>query len=209
MTSPSSPPRPERYDMTTDQKTHPTLALAAGLAFIATVLAANWAIGHLGTAPQFPGAPHTINVGFGWSAPSGVLFVSLALVVRDLFQYALGWRRGSLRLALAMLALIGVGAALSYGVSAANVATASALAFAFSELADYLIFTLIAPRWGRAVLAGGIAGAVVDSWIFLMVAFGSLHFIQGQILGKAYGVILAAGVIAARRVYLPNRVAIA
>ena len=191
--------------MSSNQKPHTALALVAGAAFIATVLAANWAIGHLGTAPQFPGAPHTINVGFGLSAPSGVMFVSLALVLRDLFQWAWGGKRGSVRMLVVMLVLIATGAALSYGVSAANVATASALAFAFSELADYVLFTIVAPRWGWAVLAGGIAGAVIDSWIFLAAAFHSLDFIQGQILGKAYGVVLAALIIAARRTYLPNR----
>lgn len=184
-------------------KTRPVLAAVAGVAFVATVLGANWAIGHLGTAPQFPGAPHTINVGFGLSAPSGVLFVALALVLRDLFQYAIGGIRGNPRMLLAMLVLIGAGAGLSYGVSAASVATASALAFGFSELADFVVFTVIAPRWSRAVLAGGIVGAVIDSWIFLAVAFHSLDFIQGQILGKAYGVVVAALVIAARRTYLP------
>lgn len=185
-------------------KTRPLLVVT-GLAFIATVLGANWAIGHLGTPPMFPGAPHTIKVGFGWSAPSGVLFVSLALVLRDLFQYAIGGTRGSVRMLTAMIVLIGLGAGLSYGVSSTSVATASALAFGFSELADFILFTVIAPRWGRAVLAGGIAGAVVDSVIFLMVAFHSLDFLQGQILGKAYGVVLAAVVIAARRTYLPSR----
>jgi len=194
-------------------KTRPLLAFLAGAAFIATVFGANWAIGHLGTPPQFPGAPHTIKVGFGWSAPSGVLFVSLALVLRDLFQYALGGDRTKLRdnarLLGFMLVLIGAGAALSYGVSAAAVATASALAFGFSELADFIVFTVIAPRWAWAVLAGGIVGAVVDSWIFLAVAFHSLHFMQGQVLGKLYGVAIAAVIIAVRRTYLPNRVATA
>lgn len=191
--------------MTTYPKPRSWLAAVAGVAFIATVLGANYAIGHWGTPPQFPGAPHTIHVGFGLSAPSGVLFVSLALVLRDLFQWAWGGKRGSVRMLAAMLVLITAGAGLSYGVSAANVATASALAFGFSELADFVLFTLVAPRWGRAVLAGGIAGAVIDSWIFLAVAFHSLDLIQGQILGKAYGVVLAAVVIAVRRTYLPSR----
>lgn len=175
---------------------------AAAAAYVGTVVAANWAIGHLGTAPTFPGAPHTIPVGFGYTAPSGVLFIALALVLRDLVQWSMGRRSGRQPTALqagAMLTLIGAGAALSYGVAAPKVATASALAFGFSELVDFALFTWVAPRWARAVLAGGLAGAVVDSIIFLSVAFGSLEFLPGQILGKAYGVTAAAVVIAARR----------
>jgi hypothetical protein len=40
---------------------------------------------------------------------------------------------------------------------------------------------------------------VVDSVIFLQIAFGSLGFLPGQVLGKAYGITLAAVLIAARR----------
>lgn len=170
----------------------------AAAAYLATIVGANWAIGHLGDAPKFPGAPHTIPVGFGYVAPSGVLFVSLALVLRDLVQWLTGTPRGKATLAL-MLPLIAAGAGLSYLVADANVAKASALAFLFSELVDFALFTWVAPRWSLAVLAGGVAGAVVDSLIFLWVAFSSLEFWQGQTIGKCYGVALAAVVIALRR----------
>ena len=98
-----------------------------------------------------------------------------------------------------MLAAIGTAAGLSYLVADAQVATASAAAFAVSELVDFALFTWVAPRWARAVFVGGIAGAVVDSLIFLSIAFGSLAFLDGQVLGKAYGIAAATVVIAARR----------
>lgn len=182
-----------------------TLGLAA-TAYIATIIAANYAIGHWGT-PAFPGGPHTIPVGFGYTAPSGVLFVALALITRDLVQWAMGrpTRPRPIDVA-AMLALIGIGASVSFGIAATPVAVASALAFGSSELLDFALFTKVAPRWGRAVLAGGLAGAVADSLIFLYVAFGSLTFWQGQVLGKSYGIILAAAVIAARRARFPRLV---
>jgi hypothetical protein len=178
-----------------------TLAALAAVGYIATVFGANWAIGHLGTPPQFPGAPHTIKVGFGYTAPSGVMFVAAALVLRDAVQYLTGLRRGWQTLTV-MLPLIAVGAGLSYAVTPTpKIALASALAFGLSELVDFALFTWIAPRWTRAVLAGGLAGGVVDSLLFLWVAFGSFTFWQGQVLGKAYGVAAAAGLIAARRAH--------
>jgi uncharacterized PurR-regulated membrane protein YhhQ (DUF165 family) len=155
--------------------------VAAALAYVGTVLAANWAVQHYGI----------ISVGFGQSAPAGVYFVALALVLRDYVQWALGKS--------VMLAALAAGAGLSYLIASPQLATASATAFAFSELLDFALFTWIAPRWARAVFVGGIAGAVVDSAIFLSIAFGSLQFMPGQVLGKAYGIAAASVLIAARR----------
>jgi uncharacterized membrane protein YraQ (UPF0718 family) len=98
-----------------------------------------------------------------------------------------------------MLAGLAFGAALSFLVAAPHLAVASAAAFLFSEVADFILFTWIAPRWSIAVLVGGLVGALVDSAIFLSIAFGSLAFMPGQVLGKAYGIVFAALVVAARR----------
>ncbi|GAC1575021.1 MAG: hypothetical protein NVS3B18_08670 [Candidatus Dormibacteria bacterium] len=155
--------------------------IIAALAYIGTVVAANWAVQHYGIVP----------VGFGYKGPAGVYFVSVALVLRDLVQYSLGR-------AWSVVALL-VAAAVSFAVASPALATASACAFLFSELLDFALFTWIAPRWSRAVLVGGIAGAVADSVIFLTIAFGSLAFLPGQILGKLYGVVIAAVAIAALR----------
>lgn len=151
------------------------------IGYVLTVVGANWAINRYGLVP----------VGFGYVAPAAVYFVTAALVARDYVQWALG--------KAVMLTGLAGGVALSYLVSDPHVATASALAFAFSELVDFALFTWIAPRWSRAVAAGGLAGAVIDSVIFLHVAFGSLTLLPGQVLGKSYGIAVAALVIAARR----------
>jgi uncharacterized PurR-regulated membrane protein YhhQ (DUF165 family) len=40
------------------------------------------------------------------------------------------------------------------------------------------------PAW--AVIASGLVGSVVDSCIFLSLAFGSLEFVLGQVIGKVW-----------------------
>jgi hypothetical protein len=151
------------------------------IAYLACIVGANAAIQHYGI----------IGVGFGLSAPAGVYFIGPALVFRDLVQWALG--------KYISLVTLAFGAVMSYAIADAHIATASAVAFAISELADFALFTWIAPRWSRAVSVGGIAGAVLDSAVFLQIAFGSLAFMPGQVLGKAYGVALASVLIATRR----------
>lgn len=159
-------------------------ALLAAGAYLACIVGANWAIGRYGI--------RSVDFGlFGLFAPAGVFFVGPALVLRDLVQWITGkgWS----------LAALGAGALLSYLVTDPHVATASAAAFAFSELADFAVFTRLAPRWRLAVAAGGFVGAVIDSAVFLWLAFGSLDLMPGQVLGKCYGVALAMALISIRR----------
>lgn len=158
-----------------------TVGAAAAVGYMLTVVAANWAITRYGIVP----------VGWGLSAPAGVYFVGLALVLRDLVQWALGKR--------VMLAALAVGAVLSFTVADPHVAAASAAAFTVSELVDFVLFTWIAPRWTWAVLTGGLMGALLDSVVFLTAAFGSLTFLPGQMVGKAYGVAAAAVLVGVRR----------
>jgi uncharacterized PurR-regulated membrane protein YhhQ (DUF165 family) len=74
--------------------------------------------------------------------------------------------------------------------------TASAAAFLLSELADFAVYTpLQRRRLVLAVLASGLAGLVIDSEVFLWLAFGSLDFIAGQIVGKAWMVLLSLPLI--------------
>ena len=46
-------------------------------------------------------------------------------------------------------------------------------------------------RLVAAVVASSTAGLVVDSVVFLWLAFGSLEFLFGQIIGKLWMVLLA------------------
>jgi len=159
-------------------------------AYIATIPAANWMIQHVGAQP-FPGGPHTIPVGWGFSAPSGVLLIGAALAARDYIQRTAGKK--------AALVAIAVGVALSYVVNPA-VATASAAAFLLGELADFAVFTPISRRnLPVAVLASGITGGVIDSLVFLQLAFGSTQYWQGQVIGKTLVAIACALSVVAYR----------
>lgn len=164
--------------------------LAALLAYIAVIFAANWAVQRFGL----------VTVGFGLRAPAAVYFVGLAFTLRDLVQNILG-RRVS-------LAAIVVGAAVSSAVSPA-LALASGLAFFSSELADFLVYTPLLRRgWVLALVPANLVGCVVDSLVFLSLAFGSLSLLGGQVLGKAWMTGLAVLVLAPLRrwyVLTPSR----
>ena len=168
------------------------IGYAALVAFGLTIPAANWLIGNVGTE-CIPQGPCLIPVGFGLMAPSGVLMIGLALVLRDVVHERLGalW---------AMLAII-VGALLSLALASPFLAIASGVAFLLSESADMLVYAPLRRR--RLILAvclSGIAGAVIDSAVFLWLAFGSLDFMAGQVVGKAWMSLAAISVIAAVRV---------
>ncbi|MGE3148786.1 MAG: VUT family protein [Pseudorhodoplanes sp.] len=151
--------------------------------FAACIPLANWLIQHVGTT-CVPNGPCLVPVAPGLSAPSGVLMVGLALVLRDLVQRRLGfsWSVG------AILA----GAALSAAIAPPALIMASAAAFLLSELADLFVYTpLQRRRFVVAAVASSLVGVVVDSLVFLYLAFGSLQFLAGQVVGKAWMVAAA------------------
>lgn len=155
--------------------------------FIATIPAANWLIGNAGTV-CVPNGPCLIPVGLGFDAPSGVLMIGLALVLRDIVHRELGWR-------WAVCAIL-TGAALSAYVAPPALVVASATAFLLSELADLAVYApLYRRRLVAAVMASSIVGAVIDSAVFLLIAFGSLKYLPGQVIGKAWMVLLALPII--------------
>ena len=72
----------------------------------------------------------------------------------------------------------------------------SGTAFLLSELADLGVYTPLQRR--RLVLAVALSGAVglvVDSVVFLYLAFGDLSFLPGQVIGKAWMVLLSLPVM--------------
>src|SRR6185312_7479950 len=152
---------------------------AEGFAFLVffclTIPAANWMIGHVGTVCVADG-PCVVPVG-------------AALVLRDLVQRRLGAAYG--------LIAIAVGALISWALAPAALVVASTIAFLLSEFADFAVYTPLARRrLVLAVLASSVAGLVVDSFVFLWLAFGSLEFLEGQILGKLWMVLIAMPLIA-------------
>lgn len=165
------------------------LALAA---YIATIPVANWMMVNIGQC--IPNGPCLVPVGFGLIAPSGVLMVGFALVLRDLVHSKLGWRT-------AIFAIF-IGAAISFLLSSPALVVASVAAFLLSELADFAVYApLRKKRLITAVIASGVIGAAVDSAVFLWIAFGSLDYISGQILGKIWVTVIAAFAILSMRKY--------
>lgn len=164
------------------------IGAVAVIGYTLTIVAANWALHHIGNPSPFPGAPNTLPVGFGLEAPSGVYFVALALVLRNVVQRQLGRR-------VAVAAII-VGALLSWATSDGAVALASGVAFLCSEGLDMTVYTPLR-RHGqlRAVLPASLLGGAVDSAVFLAIAFHSESFWQAQMLGKAWGVLAAAVIL--------------
>ncbi|WP_246045565.1 VUT family protein [Rubellimicrobium roseum] len=155
--------------------------------FCGCIPLANWLIGNVGTVCP-PNSPCLIPVWPGTLAPSGVLAIGLALVLRDLVQRRLGlaWSVGA----------IVVGAVLSGLVSPPALVVASVAAFVLSEVADLAVYTPLQRRGlVLAVAASGVVGIVVDSVLFLSLAFGSLDFLWGQMIGKGWGLLLALPVV--------------
>jgi uncharacterized PurR-regulated membrane protein YhhQ (DUF165 family) len=153
-----------------------------------TIPAANWLIGHVGTvcAPQ---GPCLVPVAPGLMAPSGVMMIGFALVLRDLVQRRLG-------VGVSAGAIL-VGSTISALLAPPALVIASATAFFLSELADLAVYTPLARRrLVAAVVASSMCGLVVDSIVFLWLAFGSLEFLPGQIVGKSWMVLLSIPFVA-------------
>jgi uncharacterized PurR-regulated membrane protein YhhQ (DUF165 family) len=123
----------------------------------------------------------------------------LAFTLRDVTHRCLG--RGAVMLAILLGAAwsyaLGVGGTLPGGI--VSLAAASGIAFGLSELADLSVYEPIRARgWLPAVAASNVVGLVLDSALFLWLAFGSdgLHrFFWGQVVGKAWMTAAAIAVL--------------
>jgi len=157
--------------------------------FIGTIFLANYLISHVGV--QFgPNEPHLIPVGFGLMAPSGVLAVGIGFTLRDLVQKRLGVKFS----AIAVVIGAGVSAFLSPAL-----ALASGVAFLLSEGLDLMVYTPLRKKnLYMAVIGSNIVGLIVDSIVFLAIAFGAsgLDFLWGQVVGKMYMTIAFLPIIA-------------
>ena len=161
--------------------------------FMLTVPIANYLIGNFGSVCLENG-PCLIPVGFGLMAPSGVLLIGLALVLRDWLQELTSWKWSALAIAC--------GAILSWLVSDPFIAFASAVAFLSAEFFDLAIYTPLRKKGKHiAVAASGFVGSIVDSSLFVYLAFGSLDLSAGNVLGKMYATVLVAGLLWFRHHY--------
>ena len=160
------------------------------VAFLATIPAANWMIGNVGTMCVTDG-PCLIPVAPGLMAPSGVLMIGLALVLRDAIQQLLGMRWA--------ISAIVAGVGLSAAVAPPVLVLASTAAFLIAEGLDLAVYTPLRRRnIPVAVLASGAVGALADSAVFLLIAFGSLDYMAGQFVGKMLMTFAATAVLATR-----------
>jgi uncharacterized PurR-regulated membrane protein YhhQ (DUF165 family) len=115
----------------------------------------------------------------------------LAFTFRDLTQEWLGRK--------VVLVAIVVGALLSWLVTSnRDLAVASGVAFLVYQ-------PLRERRWLLAVAASNLVGLVIDSVLFLQIAFGSLDFIEGQIIGRIWTTIFAVLVLLALRRWVVPR----
>jgi len=152
-------------------------------AFISCVPAANWLIAHFGTV-CVPDGPCLIPVWPGILAPSGVLLAGLSFVLRDLVQEALGifWA----------IAAVLIGGVIAAGIASPVLAMASVAAFLIAETADLLVFTRLRRRGlVLASVTSSVIGLLLDSLIFVQIAFGDPAYIVGQSIGKAWMVLAA------------------
>ena len=167
------------------------------LLFILTIPLSNWVVMNIGF-PSGDGGPCLVPVLPGLMAPSAVLLAGLALVLRDGVHHFLGTR-------WAFYSII-AGTVLSGFVSEPNLVIASAVAFLFSETADLIVYTPLRKRFPAwAIVASGFAGSIVDSMLFLSIAFGSLDYVVGQVFGKFEMSVLAAVLIVMLRLVRTGR----
>jgi uncharacterized PurR-regulated membrane protein YhhQ (DUF165 family) len=151
---------------------HAVSAVAAMIGYLLSVVAANIASVHW---------PPLVAVGL--IVPAGTVFAGMSLTARDLVHDTLG--------AHGVAAGIAAGAALSAVFASPQIAAASAAAFTASEIVDAQIYTRLRhhSRLG-AVAASNAGGLVVDSALFVPLAFGSLTAVSGQIVGKTIATLL-------------------
>jgi len=120
------------------------------LIYAAAMTVANLSIAHFGP----------------WVSPiNAFVLIGLDLALRD-------WLHMRLR-AWQMLALIGASGVLTYALnpSVPHIVIASAAAFTLAALMDWQAFTRLQGSWLRRSLSSNVAGAVVDTAVFSLLAF--------------------------------------
>ncbi|MFI7676462.1 VUT family protein [Actinophytocola sp. NPDC049390] len=126
----------------------------------------------------------------GLVVPAGTLFAGASLTARDLLHDALGVR--------GVAAGILAGAGLSALVASPQIAVASVVAFTASELVDAAVYSRLRHRSRpSAVAVSNAVGLVVDSVLFVPLAFGTAAAVPGQIVGKTTATILTLAALRA------------
>lgn len=177
--------------MTTASRAGRAATLAWIVVFAGSIVLSNWALLHIG-ASGAPGAPRTIPLGFGLDAPSGVLFAGAILTLRDLIHERIG-TTGTLVVIAASAPIVAV-------TSNPGLALASAATFLAAEVADLVVYRRVRAR-GRvlAVLSSNVVSSIVDSVLFLALAFGAAAVLHGAVamtVGKLAASVLTLALLA-------------
>lgn len=143
-------------------------------AYVGAIVLANYLTSAFGFVP----------VGFGLLSPAGTYMAGFALLARDVVQDYAGRK--------AVFALMLAGALVSAVLAGPQLALASGVAFAVSELADMAVYSPLRKRGRiRAMLASNAVGAFIDSIIFLLIAgFPVASALPGQMVGKAWATVV-------------------
>ena len=152
------------------------------LIYVAIIPFVNWSFSWAPTvtlpfAPEFGFNPVTIVTG-------------LVLVVRDFTQREMRHK---------VLIAMAIGVAWSFYYAPANIAIASATAFAIAELVDWALFTFTRYRLSTRVMLSSALAAPVDTTVFLLGA-GFLTFPNWlmSVFGKLIGAAFVSAVVRAR-----------
>ena len=150
--------------------------------YVALIPFVNWSFSWapnvvLPFAPEFGFNPITIVTG-------------LVLVVRDFTQREMKQK---------VLIAMAIGVCWSFYYAPANIAMASAAAFAIAELVDWALFTFTRYRLSTRVMLSSLIAAPVDTTVFLYGAkFLTFPNWLMSIIGKLFGAAVVSGVMRSR-----------
>lgn len=156
-------------------------SLPVAIAYVSTVVAANW----------FSTDCSPLQFG-AIVVPAGTFWAGMTFTLRDQLHETLG-RHG-------VLAAIAAGAGLSWWLASPEIAAASVLAFTVSEIVDSIVYGRLRGRSVLgAVIGSNTVGLVIDSVLFVPIAFGGFSLVPGQVLGKTVATALAVAVLIAAK----------
>jgi queuosine precursor transporter len=154
------------------------------VAYIATIVVANWMTATYGLVP----------IGFGLMVTAGTFAAGFALVARD-------WVQLTNRRWVVPVAIV-AGALISAATSTPAIAVASGVAFLVSEAVDWGVFSPLRDRTlAGAVLLSSVVSAPVDTVLFLWLAGFPVTWqaVAGQFVVKTLIALVVAGVVSVRR----------
>ena len=121
------------------------------LSYIATVVAINMAFAYIPPVVLFDGTIFTI----------GSVIAGLVFVARDFAQREVGHK--------VVLLLMAAAGLLSYLLADPFVAIASIVAFAISEISDYIVYSKYKSDFNKRVIVSSLVSVPIDTAVFLAI----------------------------------------